>query len=62
MAGARTSAPLRATPSGDIATAGISTVCTRIALLEWHLQAGEEKLKARERDLFGRLSTVDKRV
>lgn len=50
------------TPSGDIATQGITLLLIRIVSVEQRLQAGEEMLKVQKHDLLCRLSAADERV
>lgn len=51
-----------ASPSGDIATPGVTVLRTSIASLEQELQAREERLKARELDCRSQLFAADGRV
>lgn len=57
--GTRTGALLFPIPSGDTATPGVTELRSCIASLKQHLQAGEERRKARESEILSRLSATD---
>lgn len=58
FAGARTAVSTFTTPPCNIATPGITRMCTHIISLEQQLWARGEMLKSLESDLFGQLSLV----